>query len=164
MKTYMIEDKESAIRTVQNFLGISQNGIYDEQTRLAVMKAQKKYGLNETGITDYETFIVLKEEYEAKRRANEARRRIPTEARFPYSFGDMGSDVTVINALLHEVKERYTIDVLSPLGVFYSDRSEKIVSVLRKIFGMNEGTHIDEEFFYRLTEERKLFLDERKTK
>ncbi len=152
---YRIEDKEAAVKQVQRLLDITVTGVFDEETRLAVISFQNRKGLNESGIVDYESFTLMKEEYLKEDMRREARRRLPFSPRFPYSFGDMGNDVTLINALLNDVMKEYTVEVLSVVGVFYSDRTENAVRELRKIFGLREGGHIDEEFFYRLTEEQK---------
>ena len=60
---YHIEDRVSAIKSVQKMLLIPPTGIYDSKTRDTVIKIQRMYRLEESGVADYETFEAILAEY-----------------------------------------------------------------------------------------------------
>ena len=63
---YRIDDRQTAIMQVQKFLMaltedifIAPSGVFDDNTRLAVIVFQKKFGLEDTGVVDFATFELL---------------------------------------------------------------------------------------------------------
>lgn len=60
-----LNDKGYPVTIIQNILNIKYgnilnvNGIYDNDTRNAILVLQKEYNINQTGIVDYSTWIIL---------------------------------------------------------------------------------------------------------
>ena len=147
---YLINDKISAVRQIQRYLGINESGIYDNQTRNAVTDYQSKNGINPTGSVDYATFISLRGFHINEQIKKEARQLFPFEADFPYKRGDFGEDVGVINNMLSKAIEKYYLSINKPRGDYYSVRTEKAVVELRKIFLIDNGKEVDEIFYEKL--------------
>ena len=60
-----LNDKGYPVTIIQNILNVKYgnilnvNGIYDNDTRNAILVLQKEYNINQTGIVDYSTWIIL---------------------------------------------------------------------------------------------------------
>ena len=60
-----LNDKGYPVTIIQNILNVKYgnilnvNGIYDNDTRNAILVLQKEYNVNQTGIVDYSTWIIL---------------------------------------------------------------------------------------------------------
>ena len=150
---YSIYDKTAAINRVRLFLGLSANGTYDIEVIEKIKSIQKKSGLLQSGIVDYETFKLLVQEYNnelIKRKGGEV---LFGENNFPFRFGNRGNNIILLNTMLREVLQEYTYEGDLPTGAFYSRNTENSVSRLRKVFGLKDSNTVDEEFLYRLKQE-----------
>lgn len=146
---YNIEDRRGAIAAIQRLLGINESGIYDEMTKSAVMRAQINGGVAETGIVDYETFLIIRDNYHKRLRQSEAEARLSVP-RFPYKVGDRGSDVGIINADIRVALPRYTHEDMAPRGDYYTSYTAAAVRRLRQIYILPNGSQVDEDLYYRL--------------
>ena len=145
---YYITDKHEAIRTVQRFLGQNQTGVYGADTRDAVAEHQVKRNIRKSGVVDYDTFNSLKSDYLAQDAG------FTLFSKFPYKRGDMGTDVTVINAIIAEVISEYEFDgTVSEVG-YFGDTTADAVLRLREIFGLGYSDKIDKNFMKRLLMEK----------
>ena len=151
---YSIYDKESAINQVLRYLNLSENGIYSEKARSAVRLHQRNNGIEENGIVDFITFNSLYNDYKISQNKKNAGQGILTDKTFPYSFGNQGTDVSIINAMLSDVLEDYTYFGYVPRGSYFSRDTADAVKMLSKVFGLSERDAVDEEFFERLRFER----------
>ncbi|MBR2343055.1 MAG: peptidoglycan-binding protein [Clostridia bacterium] len=152
---YSIFDTEAAINQVLEYLGLAQNGVYGERERGAVTAHQRAAGLTESGVVDLATFNSLRDTY----RRGEARSAAPvgvlSSPSFPYSFGDTGNDVAVLNSMLADVLTLYTTEGYLPRGSYFTRDSENAVRELRRIFRLPDSNELDEDFFVILRLERE---------
>ena len=151
---YSIYDKESAINQVLRYLNLSENGIYSERASSAVRRHQRANGIEESGVVDFITFNSLLKDYKKIQNKKNAGWGMLTENAFPYSFGDQGTDVSIINAMLSDVLEDYSFFGYLPKGSYYSRDTADAVKMLSGVFGFLERDSVDEEFFERLRFER----------
>ena len=151
---YRIDDKVGAIKEVQRLLNLNQTGLFDKKTREAVLDAQAKYRLAETGVVDYLTFTLIAENYRNEK-SNRWGSDYLLNPRFPYVIGDMGENVLRINEALQVVLNDYTYEGIMPKGRYLNDHTIQGAQFLRKLFGMNESNEIDEELMSRIMKERE---------
>jgi len=151
---YRIDDKVGAIKEVQRLLNLNQTGLFDKKTREAVLDAQAKYRLAETGVVDYLTFTLIAENYRNEK-SNLWSSDYLLNPRFPYVIGDMGENVLSINEALQVVLNDYTYEGIMPKGRYLNDNTIQGAKFLRKLFGMNESNEIDEELMSRIMKERE---------
>ncbi len=151
---YRIEDKVSAIKELQRLLDLKPTGLFDKNTREAVLRTQAKNNLDETGIVDYLTFTLIVEEYR-----NEKNKQWNSDylfdPRFPYVMGDIGDNVLRINEALETVLRDYSYEGRMPRGKYLGDDTIGGVHFLQKIFNMSESDIIDEELMSRIMRERE---------
>ena len=149
---YRVDDVDKAVRNVQRLLGTKKSGVYDDDTRARVIALQQKYGIAESGVVDLVTFEVIRDEHYIKQRQ---RLHVDVDGinRFPYSSGDFGSDVRIINSLLSEVLESYSIDAIGVRGSIYTAATLRAVMSLQRIFGFDERDLIDEILYERIKRE-----------
>lgn len=146
---YRIEDKTAYIRLIQRYLGIKENGIFDNQTKEAVKRAQRNEGLVESGVVDRPTFEFLLANYK-DRRIEEADYPLYS---FPYKNGDRGEDITVLNNFLRKTLRTYTRDHVLPKGDYYNVYTDMAVDFLQRTFGMERRPYVDKKLFARILDE-----------
>jgi len=151
---YRIEDTVSAIKEVQRLLDINQTGIYDNATREAVVNLQTASGLTAGGIIDYETFVIIVNEYKKKKReiTDTDYLHIPS---FPYTVESHDENVGKINDALRLVLREYVYDGIEPRGKYFGINTLNATNYLRSIFRMDSSDRIDEAFMNRLLFEKK---------
>ena len=148
---YRISDKRSAIKTVQRYLSVAESGRWDDQTRTAVKAFFASNGLSEKNRVNYEVFELMRKKYnerEMRLRASDG-----SVSRFPYSVGDFGDDVFLINRYLGSALERYTHEHVLPRGKIYNSSTKAAVIRLREIFAMPESEELDEVLYERVKRE-----------
>ena len=146
---YRIEDRASYIRTVQEYLGINQSGVYDARTRAAVSSAQRAGGLYESGIVDRVTFELILRLF--KERSISGYTTILY--RFPYKRADQGEDVIILNNLIARALRNLTPDYTPPRGDFYNLYTEDAVDFLQSAFGYAREPFVDKALFMRILDE-----------
>ena len=154
---YSIFDKEAAVNQVLKYLGLVENGVYDERARVAVSEFQESVGLSPSGVVDYSTFTLLLNAYNKRLVKEEA--KVGGLNNFSYSFGDSGSDVAIINAYLSDVLAHYSSDLISPRSAYFTRDTEAAVNFLRGVLGLSPSKNVDEEFFVRLMRDREGFYN-----
>ena len=149
---YHIEDKSSAIKEIQKMLSVNETGNCDEKTRASVLELQRLKGLASNGVVDYNTYTVIREEYERrKRRENVFKSSVLRDNAFPYELGSHGHDVTILNGMLANQIEKYSLPLWKPRGSFYSKATAFAVEFLREVFYLEGGRCIDELFYEKLS-------------
>ncbi len=146
---YHNTDKSAAIRTVQKYLSTNESGIYDDNTKYLVTLFQRENNLETTGIVDYKTFDLLKSKHIMREKISNARRSIANH-RFPYSIGDFGDDVALINVNLSNALLPYTHEEIMPKGAHYTQYSASAVKRLREIYMVSGESVLDELLYYRI--------------
>ena len=172
---YNIYDTASAIRNVQEWLyflsktdyGISTvypDGIYGDETVTAVKEFQAKQRIEQTGIVDFETFVILRLEYnKALREFNQPEKvRIFPRLLLNNSInpGERFATVSVIQAMilsLATVNDEFDKIVVNGI---YDENTERAVNVIKNIFGLEEDSLIDKKFFSALTKLYESFIDD----
>ena len=158
---YRINDKKSAIREIKKYLyALSRSihpsirrttidGVFDEETRGAVIDFQKIMGYNTTGIVDFETFTALYNEY---LRAIESKtpNNITSSGGFPLSVGDMNEDVRLLHIFVNELAKIYTTVEDVGTSSYYSNESAAAILALSKIFMMDESGVADKIMMKRI--------------
>ncbi len=150
---YTIGNRAGAIKTVQRYLGLSESGIFDDKTRVAVKEFQSARNLEITGVVDYISFVLLRSHFYENENARNAAKIAPT-LKFPVKFGDSGPQITRLNSELSEALANYSFYGILPRGSFYNSYTSGAVVRLREIFGLKSGDVVDEELYMRLQRER----------
>lgn len=155
---YMVYDKPEAIRQIQIYLRVAGNpdffifpsGIYDENTRLAVLDFQSKWKITPSGEVDRITFDKLYEEYVETNKKNELNQRLDSFISLPIFPGDISEEIMHINRTLARVLDYYGFTHRLRSSNFYSDETAEAVRILRGIYSLEERNIIDEELYLRL--------------
>jgi peptidoglycan hydrolase-like protein with peptidoglycan-binding domain len=160
---YRTDDKQSAIKEVQRFLlTVSQidneiphvaiDGIYGDETRIAVTEFQRLMGIGITGRVDRETFDLLFIEHSRIVDETDATNRAFNQNIYPLKLGDSGNNVSIINSFILELSEYYDIPN-TPNGDFYSRETENSIKLLQKHFMMETTGEVDAILEKRLRDE-----------
>lgn len=159
---YRIYDKPEAIKRVQRYLATASNpeifvaptGFFDENTALSVKDFQLMHNLEPTGAVDYTTFTLLYKEYLLITKTSEVRRITDAFITFPLLPGYLGGEMLHINRMMRATLDHYGITHSLRDSNFYSDETANAVKILRKIYLLEEGNIIDEEFYQRLIKDQ----------
>jgi peptidoglycan hydrolase-like protein with peptidoglycan-binding domain len=159
---YKSNDNNAAIREIKKYLyALNQStypsirrttvdGVYDDETRGAVMDFQALMALEQTGIVDYETFTLLYSEYLI---ALESKKpdRITSGGEFPLSIGDMNEDVRLLHIYINELSRVYSS--LGDVGTssYYSSDTADAILTLSRIYMMEETNSTDRAMMDRIT-------------
>ncbi len=160
---FKMHDERAAIRRIQEYLHfirdrmyhelppLSPDGIYGEETRVAVKEFQRIVGITETGIVDIETneaiFLKYHESLEIE--------LIPyfDAEEFPISLGSTGKAVEALNSLLITLRKRY-LDLPRVNNEGYFGKStEKAIVEIEKILGYDPSGVVGAAFYNRIVKE-----------
>ena len=155
---YRIYDKVEAIRNIQKYLrslgntdfSIAPSGVYDENTRLSVIDFQKSRGLVPTGTVDYDTFTILKAEYDNATNRYRVREATDSFISFPILPGESRDELLHINRLLKSILDYYGFTHRLRESNFYSKETSDSVMLLRRVYILDDVDLIDEEFYRRM--------------
>ena len=161
---YFIEDVKSAVKEVQSFLlaifensddmstRVSVDGIYGEESRKAVIEYQNLHGLKKSGIVDIVTFNSIYDTYKKIIEDITFDDHILTKRIFPFSLGDYGEDILIINLYLNELKKYYNISSVKK-SMYYSKETVEAVKDVQRIFRTSENGIVTAALFNRMKEE-----------
>ena len=149
---YRIYDKAAAIREIQVYLReiadsdifIAPSGIYDDNTRRAIIDFQSEKGLEITGEVDKATFDLLFSEHLIKKEKNEVPYSLPMKK------GDMNDLLVNINRMMKKVLDYYGFTNRLATSSFYSNETARAVDLLRRVYQLENREEIDEIFYKRL--------------
>jgi peptidoglycan hydrolase-like protein with peptidoglycan-binding domain len=161
---YNIEDKPMAVREIQKYLlvisqkedepvAIVVDGVYGENTKIAVIAFQEKSGLPPTGAVDILTFYALEKQYSDIMELNEASRAVIDDAAYPLGIADSSDDVAVLNGYLRALSRSYPDMPLADKGNFYSKNTEDAVKHLQSKMMLEESGTVDHAMFVRIKRE-----------
>lgn len=142
-------NKRNAIKEVQKYLTVimnthvSQNGIYDSNTKETVKIFQQEKGLEQSGIVDRATHAALYNEYNRKRRNSH-------NIVLPIFFGSYGENMKKINRHIKTALDYYGFYHNLKSSAYYSIETEKSVEILRQIYNLDKSNGIDDLFYFRL--------------
>lgn len=154
---YRINDKAAAIRNIQRFLAkissdraVVPSGVYDEDTRLAVIDFQKRMDIAPSGAVDRGTLDMLYAEYISKAKTETLARGVGSFISFPLREGNMDGAVIHLNKTLSDLLDHYGITHRLRSSSFYSSETAEAVRIMRKIYLLPEDTLVDEELYIRM--------------
>ena len=121
---------------------VTPNGVFDEQTKNAVLAFQREYGLPATGEADEETWNKLSSVYLGLINSAESSGAGVAADVFPgtlLNLGSSGEDVEVLQTYLNTVAEVYTeIPTVNVSGTFDA-ATENAVIIFQRIFGIPQS-------------------------
>lgn len=166
---YRIENKSDATKQIQKYLikitengKIVPNGTYDSATKAEVVRFQESKNIDVTGAVNYETFILLYNDYKRKVLESDVRRE-NSEFSFPIKLGDFGKSVFAANELMRIFLENHNDPIPLRSGYSFSRESANAVRRIREILMLKVGDYIDEEMHQNMRKYNKLrFLFEQK--
>lgn len=148
---YQMTDEKKYLNSLRKMLFLKENGRYDSELKTTL----KKYGAEEK-LPSFSSYIAIKAEYKKRLREKELKRTAPFVANTPLRFGDSGSGIIILNAILYDLIKFYRLSGLySPLGCVYSKRTAEAVHRMHEIFLMKPKDYCDADFLYRLLLEHK---------
>ena len=162
---YNITDKSDAVKEIKRLLfGVSQklhpniprttiDGIYDEETREAIKEFQRIKGLAESGETDLATFTSLYDDFKIAKAEFYGRDYIVSGDGFPLQRGDMSEDVRTLHIIINELAKTYRDLENVGTGSYYSRKTQRAISNLRRIFMLEDGEELDRRLFERMLTE-----------
>ena len=150
---YRINDKAEAVRQVQIYLNgindafVMPSGVYDENTRIAVIGYQRSHGLEPTGTVDRATFDSIYKDYVSAYQSKRLYGTAGSLISFPIREGDMSSEIIHLNRTLETLLRYYGITHRLRCGSFYSAEELKHYVIIAENYIM-EIVSYDEVQFY----------------
>jgi peptidoglycan hydrolase-like protein with peptidoglycan-binding domain len=121
---------------------VTPNGVFDEQTKNAVLAFQREYGLPATGEVDEETWNKLSSVYLGLINSAESSGAGIAAEVFPgtlLNLGSSGEDVEILQTYLNTVAQVYTeIPTINVSGTFDA-ATENAVIIFQRIFGIPQS-------------------------
>ncbi len=159
---YNIDDKPAAIKEIQGYLrGIGYDalpviisGIFDDNTTLAVKDFQNKKNLNSTGKVNYETFVMLYDEYTVITNERRIQEKHDSFITFPITLGMSGDEIEYVNDLIIEILDYHGHYHSVRKSSYFSEASEEGVIILQDLFNLTPTGKIDEFTYERMLIER----------
>ena len=130
------------------------DGIFAEEATEAVKSFQKKYGLNETGIIDYELWELIKEKNsEAVFIASEPNQIVAiTNEDLPLKKGMDNSLVYTLHLMLNNASKRYENFTPLPLQSLFDEDTEREVRRWQRVISHTESGEVDKVTWNNLAE------------
>ncbi len=130
------------------------DGIFAEETTEAVKSFQRKYGLEETGIINYETWEVLKNKNsEAVFIASEPLQIVRiTNEDLPLVKGMDNTLVYTLHLMLNNIADRYENFTSLPLQSLFDDNTEREVRRFQRVISHTESGQVDKVTWNNLAE------------
>lgn len=160
---YRINDKASAIKTIQRYLSkiyrdsmlISENGIFDKQTILALNKFQTEENIDIENYVGYNTFEKLYNRYMNEIEKAELDITLQNTSDFTYKPGEYSDVIYDINKLLIDILTYYGEFNFPNLNGYYSNETADAVLKARQIFDFRGDDTVDSKLYSRLLREWK---------
>jgi murein L,D-transpeptidase YcbB/YkuD len=147
MAYYNLEDSSNPILQIQRILRdlerldnnvspIAPSGSFETDTKNAVTRFQKKYGLSPSGVVDKETWDLLHKIYEAQMDLNQlvgAIEVFPKEKNYEIPANSRDNIVYIIQHFLNEIKNEYEdFKELEFTGIYDKDTQDNIKSFQKR--------------------------------
>lgn len=138
------------------------DGIFDSETRRALIAFQRKNGLSPTGRVDRATWELLKARYGESLAQNSPPAKLDIFPRTPPDYyvteGDVGFVVNAIQYILGELEQLYTFGGYEPSGVYDSATSER-VRMFQDKNGIAPTGNVDRETWDAMTVQHNLLAN-----
>ena len=134
---------------------VGVDGYYDEGTRSEVMRFQEKYGLDPSGVVDFETWELLNKIWQVKLEENELARAIYVLPRFEgYEIQPFAKDnaIFIIQHMLETISRDYESISVELNGIYDQPTQDAIMLFKRKNL-LDNTSVIDARTFNRLADE-----------
>jgi len=160
---FKIYDERAAIYRIQEYLHfirdrtyhelppITPDGVFGEETRLAVEAFQGIYGIEKSGIVDYETNEAIYSVYLNGRGEDSV--SITDLADLPLSFGKSSLSVLILNMLLSELRASFADIPRVSKDNYFGKSTENAVKALETMFGYKVSGIVDEKLYKRILRE-----------
>ena len=121
------------------------DGIFAAETTDAVKSFQRKYGLGETGIIDFETWELIKSKnYEAVFTASEPIQLVRiTNEDLPLRKGMDNDLIYTLHLMLNNAAQRYDNFTHLPLQSLFDDNTEREVKRWQRVIATEESGEVD---------------------
>lgn len=160
---YDKNDKSAAILELQRYLSlisdnnndmphVSIDGVYGENTALAVKSIQKMHGISESGKTDHETFLAIYNLYTSLLKDIKTKKNTYNHEIYPLKTDDFGSEVSVLNIILRELSQYYDLYEIEDIE-YYSEKTELSIKIMQQILGEEISGMTDYKFINQLQRE-----------
>ena len=167
MVFYSLNEDGNAILQIQRILRdlsffnsqkapIRLSGIYDDDTRYAVLEFQEKYGLEPTGTVDAETWALLHSVDKARRDSEALARAVyilPRSPEYTIYPGMRDNVVFVIQHMLDVISQEYNELEGVVLNGIYDEMTEEAVKAFQRMNLLDSNGIIDPLTFNRLADE-----------
>lgn len=162
---YRQENKEAAAYEVQEYLfflsdkkypsipRVPIDGVFDEETRDAVIEFQKIMLLSPTGIVDFETFTVLHQEYESALSDYNTNNYIFGNGTLPLKENDQNEDVRALHSMINRLRKSYPQITDAGSGAYFSKNTAEAIRQLRILFALPGKEVLDKPLYRRMTSE-----------
>ena len=154
-KQKAIQEAQGYLRSISLTFGeiplLIPDGVYGEETEKTVLAFQKKQGLEETGIINYETWTeILKEKERAVFISSDS--LLIANEELPLRRGMQSSAVAHLKAILNKLSEAY--GNFSPLEVsdVFEAETERNVKQWQRVIRAEETGEVDKLTWERLVE------------
>lgn len=122
---------------------IIPDGIYGAETEIAVRGFQREYGLPETGQADSETWDSIIRIYRGEQSREPERLNVFPSAEYIAGYGDTGTLVYVIQALLERLSRLFdNVPKVTVSGIFDSE-TVHAVSFFQKCWNLEQNGNVD---------------------
>ena len=157
-KTYENDEAVKEVQTYLHFISdkkgdiprVSIDGIYGEETAVAVRSFQKSRGLLGDGIVDFSTFEALYSEYSAIENERLMSGYLLSSQGFPFKYGDYGNDVLHINSTFDELRRTYPEIEVETNKSYFGESTENSARYMQAVFQMEENGFVDEALYERM--------------
>ena len=158
-------NEEQAIRNLQRYLRqlsyfdddiepILTNGVWDDETRDALLAFQRKNRLSPTGVADEQTWNLLFSQYRESVEENSPPSNVPFFPRQPQGeslgFGDKGFVVSVIQYMLSELSVLYDRFDNVEINGIYDENTRAAVSEFQKRNLLPQTGRVDKQTWNKL--------------
>ncbi|MBO5374552.1 MAG: peptidoglycan-binding protein [Clostridia bacterium] len=118
-----------------DFSSVPLSGVYENETRGAVAEFQAKYGLESTGVVDYETWVLLHKIYDDTSHERNGIRRVqlvPNDGVFSIIPGQKDDIIYVIQYMLSTISTHYDdFGSLEYTGI-YDEPTQNAIKVFQR--------------------------------
>lgn len=130
------------------------DGIFASETTAAVKSFQNKYGLEETGTVDFETWEMLKtKNSEAVFTASEPVQIVRiTKEDLPLAIGMDNTLVYTLHLMLNAVAAQYDNFTLLPMQSIFDENTEREVKRWQRVISHSESGQVDKATWNNLAE------------
>lgn len=162
---YQQSDRKAAISEVQEYLfflsdkkyqqipRIPIDGIFDEESKNAVIEFQKIMLLSPTGEVDFETFNALYSEYQTAFLEYSTNNYVFGDGNLPLKENDQNEDVRALHIMINRLKKSYPqIDSVGT-GAYFSQRTKSALKELRNLFSLPGLPILDKALYNRIISE-----------